>query len=268
MGTEFASDWDVDGKEVLQGRAFDFAELQRVNEGLVPAAIEDEIMVTDHDANEDGTWNINSMLLSSGLTSMYTSDKRTTLLLHKLKQTAVYEASEEEDEEGFKEQINTVISLLESKLEGPKFFTFSSMSATDLTEFKTMFTGHLRLKPNLNELVVATTSLGQNELWSSINLYRQLLLLESLVPKTTEATARAWIDAFFFRASAMLPSNKAMMLPMPSGFFVMEAKLYSLESYCPGSMRDVCIRQVPPVIHGALTNGREWIFTFIKFNDN
>ncbi|KAG1772933.1 hypothetical protein EV702DRAFT_1131742, partial [Suillus placidus] len=70
MDTEFASDWDVDGKEVLEGRAFDFAELQRVDERLVSAAIEDEIMVTDHDANEDGTWNIDSMLLSSSLTSM------------------------------------------------------------------------------------------------------------------------------------------------------------------------------------------------------
>ncbi|KAG2360537.1 hypothetical protein BDR07DRAFT_1412142 [Suillus spraguei] len=71
MSTEFSSDWDVDRKEVLQVRAFDFAELQRVDEGLVPAAIEDEIMVMDHDANEDGTWNIDSMLLSSGLTYNY-----------------------------------------------------------------------------------------------------------------------------------------------------------------------------------------------------
>jgi hypothetical protein len=47
-----------------------------------------------------------------------------------------------------------------------------------------MFTGQLCLKPNLNELVAATTSLGQNEFWSSTNLYRQLLLLERLVPKT------------------------------------------------------------------------------------
>ncbi|KAG2336610.1 hypothetical protein BDR05DRAFT_953227 [Suillus weaverae] len=116
--------------------------------------------------------------------------------LIELKQTAVYEASEEEDpdEEGFEEQIDTVISLLELKLEGPKFFTFSSMNATDLTKFKIMFTGHLLLKPNLNELVAATTSLGQNELWSSTNLYRQLLLLESLVPKTTEATASMTIS--------------------------------------------------------------------------
>jgi len=58
---------DVNGREVLEGRAFDFAELQHVDEELVPAAVEDEIMVTDHNANEDGTWNINSLLLSSGL---------------------------------------------------------------------------------------------------------------------------------------------------------------------------------------------------------
>ncbi|KAG1807686.1 uncharacterized protein BJ212DRAFT_1303393 [Suillus subaureus] len=70
IDTEFLSDWDVDGREVLEGNAFDFAELQCVDEGLVPAAVEDEIMVTDHDVNEDGTWNIDSMLLSSGLTSM------------------------------------------------------------------------------------------------------------------------------------------------------------------------------------------------------
>jgi hypothetical protein len=34
----------------------------------VPVAIEDEIMVTDHNANKDGTGNIDAMLLSSSLT--------------------------------------------------------------------------------------------------------------------------------------------------------------------------------------------------------
>jgi hypothetical protein len=70
MDLKFLSDWDVDGKEVLEGNVFDFAELQCIDEGLVPVAVEDEIMVKDHDANEDGTWNIDSMLVSSGLTSM------------------------------------------------------------------------------------------------------------------------------------------------------------------------------------------------------
>jgi hypothetical protein len=36
----------------------------------------------------------------------------------------------------------------------------------------------------------------------------------TLILRQTEASARAWIDAFFFRASAMLPPNKRMVLNM------------------------------------------------------
>ena len=40
------------------------SELQRVDEGLVSAAVEGEIMVTDRDAHDDETWNmIDSMLV-------------------------------------------------------------------------------------------------------------------------------------------------------------------------------------------------------------
>lgn len=35
-----------------------------------------------------------------------------------------------------------------------------------------------------------------------------------LIPCQTEASARAWIDAFFFRAAAMLPPNQRMVLNM------------------------------------------------------
>jgi len=41
---------------------------------------------------------------------------------------------------------------------------------------------------------------------------RQPLLI--LILRQTEASARAWIDAFFFRASAMLPPDKRMVLSM------------------------------------------------------
>ena len=34
------------------------------------------------------------------------------------------------------------------------------------------------------------------------------------MPRQTEASARAWIDAFFFRVSAMLPPNQRMVLTM------------------------------------------------------
>jgi hypothetical protein len=52
-----------------------------------------------------------------------------------------------------------------------------------LTKLKIMCTGILDLKANSEERIAATASLGQSELWSSVNLCRQLRLLESLVPR-------------------------------------------------------------------------------------
>jgi len=39
-------------------------------------------------------------------------------------------------------------------------------------------------------------------------------LCAALIPCQTEAGAHAWIDAFFFRATAMLSSDKRMVLTM------------------------------------------------------
>jgi hypothetical protein len=71
--------------------------------------------------------------------------------------------------------------LLTHSLQSP---IFSGMTEEDLTRLKIEFTGFISLKPNLEECIVATTSLGENELWSSTNLYHQLHLLESLIPRT------------------------------------------------------------------------------------
>jgi hypothetical protein len=101
-----------------------------------------------------------------------------------------------------------------------------SMTEENLTELKITFSDIMVLKPDLEEHIMATISLGQNELWSSANLYRQLHCLENLVPMVcndlstftllipcqTEASSHTWIDAFFFRASAMLPPNQRMVL--------------------------------------------------------
>ena len=54
----------------------------------------------------------------------------------------------------------------------------------NLTKLKIMFTGFIDLKPNSEERIAVTTSLGQSKLWSSANLYLQLHLLESLIPRT------------------------------------------------------------------------------------
>lgn len=82
----------------------------------------------------------------------------------------------------------------------------------DLTELKITYTGFIRLKPNFTERIEATTALGQNTHWSFANLYHQIHFLESRIPRANEVSARAWIDAFLFCESAMLPPDKCMVL--------------------------------------------------------
>ncbi|KAH7910224.1 hypothetical protein BJ138DRAFT_1009256 [Hygrophoropsis aurantiaca] len=149
----------------------------------------------------------------SGLSALELQSAYNSLL--KLKRNIVHEESDEDPNEsapeGFERQVDKTLSLLGSKLEGPKSY---SITMENLTKLNITFTAFLYLKPNPEERIAATTSLGQNELWSSANLYRHLHLLESLIPRTTETSGRAWIEAFFFRASAMLPPNKRMVLNM------------------------------------------------------
>jgi hypothetical protein len=53
------------------------------------------------------------------------------------------------------------------------------MFGGDLTESKLALTHLLILKPHYEEHIAETASLGQNELWSSTNLYRHLQLLQN-----------------------------------------------------------------------------------------
>ncbi|KIK75105.1 hypothetical protein PAXRUDRAFT_173810 [Paxillus rubicundulus Ve08.2h10] len=57
----------ADGKEVLEGKVYDFEELGRVDEGITPRAVDDEIMVVEHDGDEDGGWDTTTLMSSSGL---------------------------------------------------------------------------------------------------------------------------------------------------------------------------------------------------------
>jgi hypothetical protein len=58
---EFVS---IDNAEVLGGKAFDFSELERVDRGLLQAAV-DEVDVVDHDG-EDDAWDEASLMSSVG----------------------------------------------------------------------------------------------------------------------------------------------------------------------------------------------------------
>ncbi|KIL54683.1 hypothetical protein M378DRAFT_18655 [Amanita muscaria Koide BX008] len=66
------------------------------------------------------------------------------------------------------------------------------MTEQNLTKLGITCAGFLALKPKLEDCITATTSIGQKKLWSSTNLYNQLHLLESLIPRVTEASAHVW----------------------------------------------------------------------------
>lgn len=111
--------------------------------------------------------------------------------------------------QGFKQRIDAMIRLLVSKMvpkvwsHSPKSFIlthswsqslgFSGVTSDDLTKLHISSTGHIALKhgseclPRISE----TTSLGQDELWSSKNLYRQLQVLSTLIPRTVR-----WLPSF------------------------------------------------------------------------
>ncbi|KAI9441535.1 hypothetical protein H4582DRAFT_2073709 [Lactarius indigo] len=248
--------------------------------------------------------------------------------LLRLKRAIAYEGLKSEnvtDTDGLEQQINTTLSLLGLKLglqvEGSQPLTYSGITDNIWTKLKITFTGFIDLKPNSEEHIAATISLGQNELWSSANLYHHLHLLGNVIPWKTEASSHAWIEAFFFHASAMLPPDQHMVLNMEqvvpamtttnplsfltlsrfvdyfvvvanqhaatiflkspildnlksfmsSSFFVIEAKLSNPSVHVSQAVCGLCAcgkLLQKKVLHGALTNGHDWIFLLVKLNDD
>ncbi|CAA7266397.1 unnamed protein product [Cyclocybe aegerita] len=96
-------------------------------------------------------------------------------------------------------------------------FSSSGLTIDDLPKLNILEAGLLKLKSDavLAEQVQKTKVVGQDDIWSSINLYRHLERLQTLIgrPKN-EAAARAWTDAFLFRVSAMVLQNETMVLSM------------------------------------------------------
>lgn len=60
---------DLDGQEVLEGEVYDFEELERVDRGLVPTAVELDVPVIGNDL-EMGTWDVNHIMSSGGVSSL------------------------------------------------------------------------------------------------------------------------------------------------------------------------------------------------------
>ncbi|KAF8694388.1 hypothetical protein AX14_002055 [Amanita brunnescens Koide BX004] len=112
-----------------------------------------------------------------------------------------------------------------------------------------------------------------------------------------KASSRAWIDAFFLRANAMLPLDNRMILntehviptvpiqrmpapnmlvlktdmPTSASLLVVEVKLHYISDYMPQAASEIhaCGRYLKKkVIHGVLANGHEWMFLLVKLNDD
>jgi len=64
---EHALDPQLDGQEISAGKVYDFVELDRVDKGLVPAAFEEDNDQIGTDS-ASGSWDIQSMLMSKGVT--------------------------------------------------------------------------------------------------------------------------------------------------------------------------------------------------------
>ncbi|KAF8075258.1 hypothetical protein FPV67DRAFT_1476688 [Lyophyllum atratum] len=111
-------------------------------------------------------------------------------------------------------QLDAVLSQLLTRLSGPRSLTFSSADDDDLAKLNITLAGLLQPKPDFENALKATTSLGEEEHWSSKGFYRHLELLENTIPNVNETSARAWIDSFFYRVCAMLPKDKRMVLNM------------------------------------------------------
>ncbi|KAK7471037.1 hypothetical protein VKT23_002452 [Stygiomarasmius scandens] len=76
---------------------------------------------------------------------------------------------------------------------------------------------NLKLKSDIAERTQKSILLGQDQYMSSDNMYRHLNMLENLVPKTSDASARLWIDTLLFRSSTMVPAGKSMILNLEYG---------------------------------------------------
>ncbi|EIN11128.1 hypothetical protein PUNSTDRAFT_65426 [Punctularia strigosozonata HHB-11173 SS5] len=109
-------------------------------------------------------------------------------------------------------QLDDILKMLQSKADGPQSYSFSNMTQDHLDKLGISAFGLLELKPNAIPRAVQTDALGADSLWSSDMLCRHLQFLEGLVPRTNEAAARLWINAFFYRVAVMISSDSKMVL--------------------------------------------------------
>ena len=59
----------MDGGEVLEGNVYDFEELDRVDKGLIPETLDEEISVIDRGGEGDKSWVAHQLMSAVGVSS-------------------------------------------------------------------------------------------------------------------------------------------------------------------------------------------------------
>ncbi|KAI0723064.1 hypothetical protein C8Q76DRAFT_794042 [Earliella scabrosa] len=108
-------------------------------------------------------------------------------------------------EDTFADELESMIATLEARQNDPSSLSFSYANVEALDRLNIRCVGDLRLQSNLTEAVAASSALGSDQLWSNEHMLNHLVFLHKSFANETATAARMFIDAFFFRATTMIP---------------------------------------------------------------
>ncbi|TFK62638.1 hypothetical protein BDN72DRAFT_848451, partial [Pluteus cervinus] len=163
--------------------------------------------------------------------------------LLRLQQTFMIEEGDEKSasdsaSQGFEAQIEETLQLMLSRLEGLSSFNFSSAAEDSLRRLKIHFEHTLELAEGYKDKAATAAKLGSDKLWSAKHFHDHLYMLQGHVARSNEACARTCIDAFMFRAAAMLPNDKYVVLNMEHRIAPLRVSPNSLTSIGVGGFVD------------------------------
>ncbi|KAJ2912169.1 hypothetical protein MD484_g8246, partial [Candolleomyces efflorescens] len=135
-------------------------------------------------------------------------------LVEKQRQDLALQGVSEDEVENAAElnQLEIALRFLQSKVDDSQAYSFSGVAEDHLVKMGISCSGLLELKPDAVARSVEADALGGDGLWSADRLYRHLQFLDGLVPQRNEASARPWIDAYFYRVATMTRSSSNMVL--------------------------------------------------------
>ncbi|KAG6916683.1 hypothetical protein DXG01_005805 [Tephrocybe rancida] len=144
--------------------------------------------------------------------------------LRKLRKTIVFDdvlESEPTPSDTLGDDLDKVIALLESRTKDPLSLSFSAVNESNLDRLNITLAGMLVLQgqEKLRDAIESTRELGVAELWSNENMYKHLSFLSNTY-SNNKTSSRMFIDGFFFRTAAMVPSDQRVVVmlekPVPS----------------------------------------------------